>query len=313
MAEHDYNADGTWTCNCGKVNTGKFCVKCGSPRPAVSIPQPASPTEWVCACGNHNAGKFCVKCGAARPAQESAVRKAAEEAARQAEEATARKAAEERAAQEARKTSAASSSEPDGNKSMLIKAAIGAAVLLLLIGAYFMFGRKKETPPASEPTKVETRTDTETKVNETAKQEAEKPMDPAVREAKLKEYAEAVKEANARKKQDATANEKLVFLVENVQRKDNDLVVSGHLYNGKKNLTIISVKAMELDIVLRDIDKELLNEKNIKYTKAFTGMNIKPLQDSELLTVELPGKAPGVEFNNFTATVHDVHWEGIGK
>ncbi len=313
MAEHDYNADGTWTCNCGKVNTGKFCVKCGSPRPAVSIPQPASPTEWVCACGNHNAGKFCVKCGAARPAQESAVRKAAEEAARQAEEATARKAAEERAAQEARKTSAASSSEPDGNKSTLIKAVIGAAVLLLLIGAYFMFGRKKETPPASEPTKVETRTDTETKVNETAKQEAEKPMDPAVREAKLKEYAEAVKEANARKKQDATANEKLVFLVENVQRKDNDLVVSGHLYNGKKNLTIISVKAMELDIVLRDIDKELLNEKNIKYTKAFTGMNIKPLQDSEPLTVDLPGKAPGAEFNNFTATVHDVHWEGIGK
>jgi hypothetical protein len=101
--------------------------------------------------------------------------------------------------------------------------------------------------------------------------------------------------------------------VENVQRKDNDLVVSGHLYNGKKNLTIISVKAMELDIVLRDIDKELLNEKNIKYTKAFTGMNIKPLQDSEPLTVDLPGKAPGAEFNNFTATVHDVHWEGIGK
>ena len=341
-----------WVCSCGKTNTGKFCVKCGSPRPAAPPPPaPASPAEWVCSCGKINTGKFCAKCGLPRPearpvtrsseppaegvsavaaayaAQEAAARKAAEEAAarKAAEEAAMRKAAEEAAARKAAEVKAVqetakkqevpvvSSAEADGNNGMMKKVAIGVAVLLLLIGAYFVFGKKKEAPPASEPAKVETKADTEKKAEVIAKTAAEKPMDPAVREAKLKEYAEAVKEANARKKQDATANEKLVFLVENVQRKDNDLVVSGHLYNGKKNLTIISVKAMELDIVLRDIDKELLNEKNIKYTKAFTGMNIKPLQDSELLTVDLPGKAPGAEFNNFTATVHDVHWEGIGK
>ena len=72
------------------------------------------------------------------------------------------------------------------------------------------------------------------------------------------------------------------------------------------------MKGLELDIVLRDVDKELLNEKNIKYEKAFTGMNIKPLQDSEKLVVNLPGKAPAAEFNNFTVTAHDVHWEGVG-
>ena len=193
------------------------------------------------------------------------------------------------------------------------KVAIGAAVLLLLIGAYFMFGKKKETPPVAEPPKVGTKAETEKKDNGTAKPEAEKAMDPAVKAEKLKKYAEEMKAVNAQKKQDATANEKIVFLVESVQRKGNDLTISGHFYNGKKNRTIISVKAMELDIVLRDVDKELLNEKNIKYTKAFTGMEIKPLQDSPMPTVELPGKAPKDEFNNFAVTAHDVHWEGIGK
>ena len=210
---------------------------------------------------------------------------------------------------EAQDVSPVSSEEANDNKDTMKKAAIGALVLLLLIGAYFMFGKKKETPPAPEPPKVESTTETKTET----KTETDKTADQAAREAKLKEYAEAVKAANAKKKQEAAANEKLVFLVENVQRKGKDLAISGHFYNGKKNRTIISVKAMELDIVLRDMDKEVLNEMNIKCTKSFTGMELKPLQDSPMLTVELPGKAPEAEFNNFTVTAHDVHWEGIGK
>ena len=416
MADFDNNTAGTWTCSCGKTNTGKFCVNCGAQRPVAPPPPVAArQTEWVCACGKRNIGKFCVKCGSPRPAamqgkpagstvtapprnskpvtangseavaalaaeeaaarkaaeeaaarkaaeeaaarkaaeeaaarkaaeeaaarkaaEEAAARKAAEEAAarKAAEEAAARKAAEEAAARKAAEEAAArkaaeakavqeaakkqeapvsSSAEAESNNGMMKKVAIGAAVLLLLIGAYFMFGKKKETPPVAEPPKVETKAETEKKDDGTAKPEAEKPMDPAVKAEKLKKYAEEMKAANAQKKQDATANEKIVFLVENVQRKGNDLTISGHFYNGKKNRTIISVKAMELDIVLRDVDKELLNEKNIKYTKAFTGMEIKPLQDSPMLTVELPGKAPKDEFNNFAVTAHDVHWEGIGK
>ena len=402
MADFDNNTAGTWTCSCGKTNTGKFCVNCGAQRPVAPPPPVAArQTEWVCACGKRNTGKFCVKCGSPRPAamqgklagstvtapprnskpvtangseavaalaaeeaaarkaaEEAAARKAAEEAAarkaaekaaarKAAEEAAARKAAEEVAARKAAEEAAArkaaeeaaarkaaeetavrkaaeeaakkkevpavSAGEVADNNGMMKKVAIGAAVLLLLIGAYFMFGKKKETPLVAEPPKVETKAETEKKDNGTAKPEAEKPMDPAVKAEKLKKYAEEMKAANAQKKQDATANEKIVFLVENVQRKGNDLTISGHFYNGKKNRTIISVKAMELDIVLRDVDKELLNEKNIKYTKAFTGMEIKPLQDSPMLTVELPGKAPKDEFNNFAVTAHDVHWEGIGK
>ena len=256
-----------------------------------------------------------------KSAEEAAARKAAEEAAarKAAEEAAARKAVEEAAARkavQAQKLSQTPSGEGEGNKGMLVKAAIGVAVLLLLIGAYFMLGKKKEEPPAPEPqkveTKAETKTETKTETKEEMKADTEKPMDPAVREAKLKEYAEAVKTANAQKKKDATATEKIVFLVEDVQRKGNDLIISGHFYNGKRNRTIISVKALELDIVLRDVDKELMSEKNIKYEKAFTGMNIKPLKDSEQLTVTLPGKVPAGEFNNFTVTAHDVHWEGVG-
>lgn len=323
MTGNDNTAGGTWICNCGKVNTDNFCATCGSPRPAEPVSPPASQVAWVCACGKSNTGKFCVKCGAPRPADETVARQAAEvraaqEAAarraaeaRAAEEAAARQAAEARAAQEAAARKAAEeaaarqASKAEGSKGMLMKAAIGVAVLLLLIGAYFMFGRKKETPPAPEPPKVETKTETKTNT--------EKPMDPAVRDAKLKEYAEAAKAANEQRKKDATANEKLVFLVEGVRREGNDLLVSGRFYNGRKNRTIISVKALELDIVLRDVDKELMNEKNIKYKESFTGMNIKPLTDSPLLTVKLPGKAPGGEFNNYTVTAHDVRWEAIGN
>ena len=355
MTEKDNNAAGSWICTCGKANTGKFCVTCGTPCPvppapqnppadgrgAASVNSPALPAEWVCTCGKANTGSFCVICGTPRPAAnpgtasqpangtvmmpprdnrpiaegESAVdsARAAQEAAarRAAEEAAARQAAQVRAAQEAmarkeaeaREVSSMPSTKADGNKGMLIKVAIAVAVLLLLIGAYFMFGRKKETPPPPEPPKVETKTET--------KAETEKPMDPAVKAEKLKAYVEAMKAANAQKKQDATTNEKLVFLVEDVRRTGNDLLIFGHFYNGKKNRTIISVKSMELDIVLRDIDKELLNEKNIKYGQSFTGMDIKPLKDSPQLMITLQGKAPAAEFNNFTVMAHDVHWEAV--
>ena len=345
MAGNDNNAGGTWICNCGNANTGKFCVKCGESRPE----EPAPPAEWVCACGVHNTGKFCVKCGEPRPAanpknaprpvngavtkppkskseaaearaaQEAAERRAAEEAAasqaaeaRLAQEAAARKAAEEAAARQAAEVRAAqevSTAKANDNKGMLMKIAIGVLVLLLLIAAYFMFGKKKETPPAPEPPKVETKAEKK----EEPKAETEKPMDPAVKAEKIRKYAETMKAANVQKKEDATKNEKFVFLAEDVRRTGNDLIVSGHFYNGRKNRTIISIKSMELDIVLRDVDKELMNEKNIKYENSFTGMNIKPLQESQLMTVILPGKAPDGEFNSFMVTAHDVRWEAVGE
>ena len=44
---------GKWMCKCGQENEGKFCVKCGSPKPEY----------WVCSCGRTNTSKFCVACG----------------------------------------------------------------------------------------------------------------------------------------------------------------------------------------------------------------------------------------------------------
>ncbi len=52
-------ADG-WTCSCGTVNTGKFCMNCGSAKP--------EPDTWTCECGSVNTGKFCGNCGKAKPA-----------------------------------------------------------------------------------------------------------------------------------------------------------------------------------------------------------------------------------------------------
>ncbi len=50
----------SWTCSCGTVNTGKFCMSCGKPKPA-----PAA--GWTCSCGAVNTGKFCAECGKPRP------------------------------------------------------------------------------------------------------------------------------------------------------------------------------------------------------------------------------------------------------
>lgn len=51
---------GTWTCECGAANTGKFCSECGKPKPQ-------APEEWTCGCGHTNTGKFCSECGKPRP------------------------------------------------------------------------------------------------------------------------------------------------------------------------------------------------------------------------------------------------------
>ncbi|MFI3173509.1 MAG: SPFH domain-containing protein, partial [Eubacteriales bacterium] len=48
-------AAGGWTCACGAVNTGKFCMECGEKAPVSN--------EWTCACGTTNTGKFCMECG----------------------------------------------------------------------------------------------------------------------------------------------------------------------------------------------------------------------------------------------------------
>lgn len=53
-------AQGTWTCECGTSNTGKFCANCGKPKPAQA-------EGWTCSCGTVNKGKFCQNCGKPRP------------------------------------------------------------------------------------------------------------------------------------------------------------------------------------------------------------------------------------------------------
>lgn len=50
-----------WKCNCGHTdNRGRFCVECGSPKPAGA--------GWTCSCGTVNQGNFCMNCGTRKPA-----------------------------------------------------------------------------------------------------------------------------------------------------------------------------------------------------------------------------------------------------
>ncbi len=50
----------SWTCECGSVNTGKFCPGCGKQKPESS-------GSWTCECGSVNTGKFCPNCGKSNP------------------------------------------------------------------------------------------------------------------------------------------------------------------------------------------------------------------------------------------------------
>lgn len=52
----------SWTCGCGAVNTGKFCMECGKPKPV-------SAAGWTCSCGTLNTGKFCMECGKPKPVE----------------------------------------------------------------------------------------------------------------------------------------------------------------------------------------------------------------------------------------------------
>ncbi len=60
MAQQMQNTGGPqWTCSCGTVNSGKFCMECGKPKP--------DNDTWTCSCGAVNKGKFCTECGKKKP------------------------------------------------------------------------------------------------------------------------------------------------------------------------------------------------------------------------------------------------------
>ena len=56
-------AANSWKCDCGAVNTGKFCSECGNKKPEAA-------GGWKCACGVVNTGKFCSECGAKKPEED---------------------------------------------------------------------------------------------------------------------------------------------------------------------------------------------------------------------------------------------------
>lgn len=50
-----------WKCDCGQVNTSRFCTQCGKAKPS------NEKNTWNCKCGSVNTGNFCSECGSKRP------------------------------------------------------------------------------------------------------------------------------------------------------------------------------------------------------------------------------------------------------
>lgn len=57
----------TWKCECGAINTGKFCPQCGKQKPEPKPTPQQSTNSWLCKCGTQNSGKFCIECGSPMP------------------------------------------------------------------------------------------------------------------------------------------------------------------------------------------------------------------------------------------------------
>lgn len=190
-------------------------------------------------------------------------------------------------------------------------AVMGLLVLILALAAWFIFFHKeKEVRPDSGAAKV---TD-EVKTGQPEKADkAPVVPDAAAKEAKLKEYAAKVKQAAENVKQDAVNNQKIVFMVEDVQQSGADLVVTGKFFNGKKDRTITAVKEMEFDVTLRDVDTVVADLKGLRSEKSYTGLKINPLETTAPMRITLTGKAPQKPFNNFSAKGHHIHWEGTGR
>ena len=58
--------DGSWTCDCGSVNAGKFCPECGAKKPEATPVPTATPEPQCVSCGYKPEGatpKFCPECG----------------------------------------------------------------------------------------------------------------------------------------------------------------------------------------------------------------------------------------------------------
>jgi membrane protease subunit (stomatin/prohibitin family) len=55
-----------WSCECGTVNSGKFCMECGSKAPEQV--KSVKSNNWFCpSCNTENSGKFCMECGEKKP------------------------------------------------------------------------------------------------------------------------------------------------------------------------------------------------------------------------------------------------------
>lgn len=54
--------EGQWTCECGALNTGKFCPECGKPKPPETVAYRCDKCGWEPE-DPTNPPKFCPECG----------------------------------------------------------------------------------------------------------------------------------------------------------------------------------------------------------------------------------------------------------
>lgn len=338
-----------WICGCGKENRQRFCYSCGKPRPEPELSEMAggddSNREWTCTgCGTLNRDRFCIRCGQSRAEAKTDAPSAAtyvgaavptgqeasfpppEEQTSETvfpppEEQTLETVSlppEEQTletvfpqppvAETFQEKQEAGPSSRSGKMKFVI---IGIILLVLALAAWFFFFPKgKAVRSDGETTKVADEVKTE-QSEKTGK--APVVPDAGQKEAKLKEYAENVKQAAENLKQEAVSNQKIVFMVENVQQSGTDLIVTGRFFNGKKDRTITAVKEMEFDVILRDVETVVADLKSLRSEKPCPGLKLNPMETTDQLRITLVGKAPSKPFNNFSAKGHHIHWEGTGR
>lgn len=99
----------------------------------------------------------------------------------------------------------------------------------------------------------------------------------------------------------------VVFLADNAYKNGNDLILSGHFYNGTPDL-VTSIMDMQIDLKVSLFGTEVQSLKDEPFSLQLSGLRLMPKQTTDVVQLRLPGKAPEGDFNEFESHVHKIRW-----
>lgn len=120
-----------------------------------------------------------------------------------------------------------------------------------------------------------------------------------------KKYAAQLKAAN----DELMKKSEVVFLTSNVIRNgDNKLDIVGAFHNGTKEM-ISGLQDMQVDIILKDGDEEVLSIKDYQYSASWLGGFMLLPGGISRCVITIPADITDKEYDNYEVNVHKIKWK----